>query len=103
MTTQDRLYATLQEKLAGRGPCYLDMQQRRPAQARRHHAARTCRWRRQRAMLLQDEMYYGRGGGSMAPVEITGSEPHVVGGHGLSGFWIDVARGTDAAGSVGRG
>ena len=48
------------------------------------------------AMLLQDEMYYGRGGGSMAPVEITGSEPHVVGGHGLSGFWIDRHEVTNA-------
>src|SRR5207245_1151585 len=41
-------------------------------------------------------------------VEITGGEPHVVGGHGLSGFWIDEARRTTlpglwAAGDVAGG
>ena len=39
---------------------------------------------------MSDEAYYARQGGEMAPVEITGGEPHVVGGHGLSGYWIDV-------------
>jgi adenylylsulfate reductase subunit A len=44
----------------------------------------------------------------MAPVEITGGEPHVVGGHGLSGYWVDSARhctlpGLYAAGDVAGG
>jgi len=44
----------------------------------------------------------------MAPLEITGGEPHVVGGHGLSGFWIDECRRTSlpglwAAGDVAGG
>lgn len=107
MTTQDRLYATLQEKLKGRGPCYLDISN---VDARRLEGTTRAylSMAPPAAMLLQDEMYYGRGGGKMAPVEITGSEPHVVGGHGLSGFWIDTRRRTTlpglwAAGDVAGG
>lgn len=60
------------------------------------------------AMLMSDEAYYARKGGELAPVEITGGEPHVVGGHGLSGYWIDPARRTTlpglwAAGDVAGG
>ncbi len=107
MTTQDRLYATLQEKLAGRGPCYLDISN---VDARRLEGTTRAylSMAPPAAMLLQDEAYYGRGGGKMAPVEISGGEPHVVGGHGLSGFWIDVERKTTlpglwAAGDVAGG
>jgi adenylylsulfate reductase subunit A len=107
MTTQDRLYATMQEKLQGRGPCYLDLSN---VDARRLEGTTRAylSMAPPAAMLLQDEMYYGRGGGTMAPVEITGSEPHVVGGHGLSGFWVDVQRRTTlqglwAAGDVAGG
>lgn len=97
MTTQDRLYATLQEKLAGRGPCYLDLSN---VDARKLEGTTRAylSMAPPAAMLLQDEMYYGRGGGTMAPVEITGSEPHVVGGHGLSGFWVDPERRTTLPG-----
>jgi len=107
MTTQDRLYATIQEKLKGRGPCYLDLSN---VDARKLEGTTRAylSMAPPAAMLLQDEMYYGRGGGTMAPVEITGSEPHVVGGHGLSGFWIDNERRTTlpglwAAGDVAGG
>jgi len=107
MTTQDRLYATLQEKLAGRGPCYLDISN---VDARKLEGTTRAylSMAPPAAMLLQDEAYYGRGGGKMAPVEIAGGEPHVVGGHGLSGFWIDVERKTTlpglwAAGDVAGG
>jgi adenylylsulfate reductase subunit A len=59
-------------------------------------------------MIMSDEAYYARHGGEMAPVEITGGEPHVVGGHGLSGYWIDEKRRTSlpglwAAGDVAGG
>src|SRR5690348_9423351 len=57
---------------------------------------------------MSDEAYYARTGGELAPVEITGGEPHVVGGHGLSGYWIDSQRRTTlpglwAAGDVAGG
>jgi len=60
------------------------------------------------ALLMSDETYYAGQGGEMAPVEITGGEPHVVGGHGLSGYWLDVSRrsslpGLYAAGDVAGG
>ncbi len=107
MTTQDRLYATLKEKMAGRGPCFLDISKVDPRKLEGTTRAYLS-MAPPAAMLLQDEMYYGRGGGAMAPVEITGSEPHVVGGHGLSGFWIDASRKTTlpglwAAGDVAGG
>ncbi len=107
MTTQDRLYATLLEKRAGRGPCYLDL---RGVNARRLEGtiASYLSMAPSSAMIMSDEAYYARTGGEMAPVEITGGEPHVVGGHGLSGYWIDPQRRTSlpglwAAGDVAGG
>ena len=107
MTTQDRLYATLLERRAGRGPCYLDL---RGVNARKLEG--TIRsylsMAPPAAMIMSDEAYYARTGGEMAPVEITGGEPHVVGGHGLSGYWVDDNRRTTidglwAAGDVAGG
>lgn len=107
MTTQDRLYATILEKRAGRGPCYLDM---RGVSARKLEGtiASYLSMAPAAAVIMSDEAYYAREGGEMAPVEIAGGEPHVVGGHGLSGFWIDVQRRTTlpglwAAGDVAGG
>ncbi len=107
MTTQDRLYATLLEKRAGRGPCYLDV---RGVSAKRLEGtiAAYLSMAPAGAILMSDEAYYARQGGEMAPVEITGGEPHVVGGHGLSGYWIDASRRTTlpglwAAGDVAGG
>jgi adenylylsulfate reductase subunit A len=107
MTTQDRLYATMLEKRAGRGPCYLDL---RGVNAKRLEGtiAAYLSMAPAGALIMSDEAYYARQGGEMAPVEITGGEPHVVGGHGLSGFWVDVGRRTTlpglwAAGDVAGG
>jgi adenylylsulfate reductase subunit A len=97
MTTQDRLYATLLEKRAGRGPCYLDVTS---VSAKRLEGtiAAYLSMAPAGAILMSDEAYYARQGGEMAPVEITGGEPHVVGGHGLSGYWIDASRRTTVPG-----
>lgn len=97
MTTQDRLYATLLEKRAGRGPCYLDVS---GVSAKRLEGtiAAYLSMAPAGAILMSDEAYYARQGGEMAPVEITGGEPHVVGGHGLSGYWIDPSRRTTVPG-----
>ncbi|MFI5307835.1 MAG: adenylyl-sulfate reductase subunit alpha [Polyangiales bacterium] len=107
MTTQDRLYATLLERRAGRGPCYLDLRGVNPKRLEGTIAAYLS-MAPAGALIMSDEAYYGRQGGQMAPVEIAGGEPHVVGGHGLSGYWIDVARRTTlpglwAAGDVAGG
>lgn len=107
MTTQDRLYATLQEHRAGRGPCYLDVKGVDP-----HRLENTIRaylsMAPSSAMVMSDEAYYARTGGELSPIEITGGEPHVVGGHGLSGYWVDTHRRTSlkglwAAGDVAGG
>jgi adenylylsulfate reductase subunit A len=107
MTTQDRLYATLMEKRAGRGPCYLDV---RGVSAKRLEGtiAAYLSMAPAGAIIMSDDAYYAQQGGEMAPVEITGGEPHVVGGHGLSGYWIDNQRRTTlpglwAAGDVAGG
>jgi adenylylsulfate reductase subunit A len=107
MTTQDRLYATMLEKRAGRGPCYLDL---RGVNKQRIEGTITAylSMAPAGAIILSDEAYYARQGGEAAPVEITGGEPHVVGGHGLSGYWIDDRRRTTlpglwAAGDVAGG
>jgi len=107
MTTQDRLYASLMEQRAGRGPCYLDLTGADPSKLEGTIASYLS-MAPAAAMLMADEAYYARKGGQMAPVEITGGEPHVVGGHGLSGYWIDAARRTTlpglwAAGDVAGG
>jgi adenylylsulfate reductase, subunit A len=102
MLTQDRLYATLMEHRAGRGPCYLDL---RGVNARKLEGTITAylSMAPSSAMIMSDEAYYARSGGEMAPVEIAGGEPHVVGGHGLSGFWIDDARRTTLPGLYAAG
>lgn len=107
MTTQDRLYATILEKRAGRGPCYLDLRGADPK--RLEGTVRSyLSMAPPAAMIMADEAYYARHGGHMAPVEITGGEPLIVGGHGLSGYWIEPTRRTTlpglwAAGDVAGG
>jgi adenylylsulfate reductase, subunit A len=107
MTTQDRLYATMLEKRAGRGPCYLDVRNVSPRRLEGTISAYLS-MAPAGALLMSDEAYYARTGGELAPVEIAGGEPHVVGGHGLSGYWIDPQRRTTlpglwAAGDVAGG
>jgi adenylylsulfate reductase subunit A len=102
MLTQDRLYATLMEYRAGRGPCYLDL---RGVNARKLDGTISAylSMAPSTAMIMSDEAYYARSGGEMAPVEITGGEPHVLGGHGLSGYWIDETRRTTLPGLYAAG
>ena len=97
MATQDRLYATLMERRAGRGPCFLDL---RGVTAEKLEGTTRAylSMAPPAAMMMADEAYYGRQGGGMAPVEIVGGEPHVVGGHGLAGYWVDAERRTTLPG-----
>ncbi|MET0385062.1 MAG: adenylyl-sulfate reductase subunit alpha [Polyangiales bacterium] len=102
MLTQDRLYATLMEYRAGRGPCYLDLRGVNPRKLEGTIAAYLS-MAPSSAMIMSDEAYFAGHGGEMAPVEITGGEPHVVGGHGLSGYWIDTARRSNLPGLYAAG
>ncbi|MEW6242982.1 MAG: adenylyl-sulfate reductase subunit alpha [Bacillota bacterium] len=97
-TTPLRLYATLQENLAGRGPCYLD----------------TTGLDREAGEKLK-EAYLHMSPGILLkwadqgvepwerPVEICGSEPYLAGGHGLAGYWVDTGRRTTVAGLYAAG
>lgn len=101
-TTSMRLYSTLMENRAGRGPCYLktegitESQQDDLYKAYLNMApAQTLKWME-------------NGGPAARNVEIEGTEPYVVGGHTASGYWVDTGRaatlpGLFAAGDVAGG
>ncbi|MFT8888416.1 MAG: adenylyl-sulfate reductase subunit alpha [Ethanoligenens sp.] len=101
-TTAMRLYSTVMENRAGRGPCYLktegitERQQDDLYKAYLNMApAQTLKW-------LEN------GGPATHNVEIEGTEPYVVGGHTASGYWVDTGRaatlpGLYAAGDVAGG
>lgn len=97
-TTPARLYATVEENKAGRGPCYLDLT----------HLPDSDNIRIKEAYLSMspgiilkwaDEDTEPNG----KPLEICSSEPHVVGGHGQAGYWVDSRRRTTLEGMFAAG
>ena len=102
ISTSERIYGTVAENLAGRGPCYLRtkgisaVQEESLLKAYLNMApSQTIRW-------LENETP------SKANVEIEGTEPYIVGGHTASGYWVDTKRvttieGLYAAGDVAGG
>ncbi|MTV48229.1 adenylyl-sulfate reductase subunit alpha [Heliobacillus mobilis] len=97
-TTAERLWATLQEEKKGRGPCYLDTRGLTSEQGERLQKAylsmcptQVLQW--SDAGKRPEEM----------PVPITGSEPYLVGGHGMAGLWIDERRRTTVTGLYAAG
>ena len=98
LCTANRLYSTVQENRAGRGPCVLRTQgitadeENDLFKAYLNMApAQTLRWVEQ-----------GRGPAA-AGVEIEGTEPYVVGGHTASGYWVDRERATTLPGLYAAG
>ncbi len=97
-STYFRLFATMRENAAGRGPCYLDLG---------HLGKGSKEEGRFKVDLLNMSpsmalLWAGRDGGD-GRFEISGSEPYVVGGHGEAGYWIDVNRRTTLAGLYAAG
>lgn len=102
LKTSQRLYGTVQENLAGRGPCYLKTTSIDPQKEEDlYHAylnmapGQTLKW-------LEN------GGPSQQNVAIEGTEPYIVGGHTASGYWVSTNRETTihglfAAGDVAGG
>ena len=103
ITTSQRVYGTVQEQVEGRGPCYLGTKGISPDQEQdllkaylNMAPSQTLRW-------------VERGQGPATEnVEIEGTEPHIVGGHTASGYWVDTHRETTitnlfAAGDVAGG
>ena len=97
ISTSERVYGTVAENLAGRGPCYLRtvgisaVQEESLLKAYLNMApSQTIRW-------LDNETP------SKANVEIEGTEPYIVGGHTASGYWVDTKRATTIEGLYAAG
>ena len=103
MTTSQRLYGTVSENRAGKGPCYLRTEGISKEQEQDLYKAylnmapsQTLKW-----------IESGKGP-SQENVEIEGTEPYIVGGHTASGYWVDnnrrtTIKGLFAAGDVAGG
>lgn len=103
LTTPERIYGTVEENRAGRGPCYLDT-------TKIDAAAEDSLYRAYLNMAPAQTLKWlesGRGPRTEG-VEIEGTEPYIVGGHTGSGYWVDTRRETTihglyAAGDVAGG
>lgn len=101
--THHRLWATLEETKAGRGPCYLDTTTLNGDEENRLKED-FLNMNPQIVLLWASKGMDPR----LKPVEIQGTEPFVVGGHCQAGYWIDKKRKTTidglyAAGEVAGG
>ena len=97
ISTSERVYGTVAENQAGRGPCYLRTvgisaeQEDSLLKAYLNMApSQTMRW-------LENKLP------SQENVEIEGTEPYIVGGHTASGYWVDTKRATTIRGLYAAG
>lgn len=98
LTTSQRVWGTVAENQAGRGPCYLRTKGITKQQAADLEKAylnmapsQTLKWNAS-----------GKGP-ETENVEIEGTEPYVVGGHTASGYWVDNDRKTTLEGLFAAG
>lgn len=93
LTTSQRVYGTVAENLAGRGPCYLKTEGITPEQDGELIKAYLN-------MAPSQTMNWIESGKNPSErnVEIEGTEPYIVGGHTASGYWIDDRRATTIKG-----
>lgn len=98
ITTSQRVYGTVQENLAGRGPCYLktegisETQDEQLLKAYLNMApSQTLKWLEENKKPSEQN------------VEIEGTEPYIVGGHTASGYWVDTKRATTIKGLYAAG
>lgn len=96
--TQHRLFATLEEMRACRGPCYLDTTHLNEEEERKLKED-YLNMNPQIVLLWASEGMEPR----KKPVEIRGTEPYVVGGHCQAGYWIDTERRTTIPGLYAAG
>lgn len=102
-TTDYRLYATVQENQKGNGPCYLNtkgINENQVLELKKAYLNMSpsivLKW-------ADDNTDPSR-----SSIEIVGSEPYIVGGHGQAGYWVDTDRrstvkGLYAAGDIAGG
>lgn len=97
-STPMRLYATLEENRSGNGPCYLDT---------RHLSGEQSNNLKEAYLNMCPGMvlFWADHGWepNERPIEITGSEPYIVGGHAQSGYWVDRQRRTTLPGLYAAG
>lgn len=98
LKTSERVWGTLEENRAGRGPCYLATKGISPEAEQDLYKAylnmapsQTLKW-----------LEAGSGPAAVS-VEIEGTEPYIVGGHTASGFWVNTARETTVRGLFAAG
>lgn len=98
LTTSERVYGTVAENLAGRGPCYLrtegisEEKEQSLLKAYLNMApSQTIKWIESGKLPSQQN------------VEIEGTEPYIVGGHTASGYWVDTGRATTIKGLFAAG
>ncbi|MFO0792665.1 MAG: adenylyl-sulfate reductase subunit alpha [Candidatus Brocadiaceae bacterium] len=96
--TQNRLWATLEETKAGRGPCYLDTTKLNAEEEKRL---------KEDFLNMNPQVVLLWAGKDTRPgkrpVEIQGTEPFIVGGHCQAGYWIDRERRTTIQGLYAAG
>ena len=103
LTTSERVYGTVMENLAGRGPCYLRTE---GITAEQDESLKNAYLNMAPSQTLK-WLESGKNP-SEQNVEIEGTEPYIVGGHTASGYWVDTDRETTihglfAAGDVAGG
>lgn len=93
-----RANAPMEEWLAGRGPCYCDTRDMAPE---RVDAMMTDYLNERPSFVL---FLASRGQDvTKEPIEIYGSDPYIMGGHTMGGFWVDMARMTTVPGLFAAG
>ena len=98
ITTSERVYGTIRENLEGRGPCYLKtsgMDTNKDEELLKAYLnmapSQTLKW-----------LESGKNP-SEQDVEISGTEPYIVGGHTASGYWVNTKRETTIRGLYAAG
>ncbi|MFZ3100654.1 MAG: adenylyl-sulfate reductase subunit alpha [Desulfitobacteriaceae bacterium] len=102
-TTPNRMFSTVQENKAGKGPCYLETKGISQETEQDLYKAYLNMAPAQSLSWIEGGL-----GPSAENVEIEGTEPYIVGGHTASGYWVDTKRvttleGLFAAGDVAGG
>ncbi|WP_041703439.1 adenylyl-sulfate reductase subunit alpha [Lachnoclostridium phytofermentans] len=89
ITTSERVYGTVKENQLGKGPCYLQtsamdkVKEKDLLKAYLNMApSQTLKWIESGKLPSEQD------------VEITGTEPYIVGGHTASGYWVNTNRET---------
>ncbi|HEY8889154.1 MAG TPA: adenylyl-sulfate reductase subunit alpha [Clostridium sp.] len=96
--TITRLFATVEENRKGLGPCYLKTKGISKVEEEELYKAYLNMAPAQTLKWIED----GKGP-SLKNLEIEGTEPYIVGGHGASGYWVDTNRATTILGLYAAG